>query len=248
MYYVIRKKVAGRTPYVILNYLQHSWRGLRGCYFVICDDWVYKFEPYKAVYKLRVQDLSKLVIKVVHSDLEEEILYSKVVEPGLFIENTYSLRASNVVGSEWFTIYLYPVSRIHMIPYESYAVEVKVLEYPARIVIRRAGAVRGRTVRRTTTLPSVRKITVLGVLGDYQDYTRELRSIFSEYTLDYGHERTKNIMLSKKGKTMVLWNGKNLVLKGDIDKILPLLYSYKDYFRTSYVFKQTSRIYGGLKI
>ena len=244
MLYVKTLSVAGRTPYVLFNRLQETWRGTRGVIFCLSDTWVYRFEPYKVAMKVRCLRSGTFIFRVTHSDgvIDEKI--NEKVPPGKFYDETFDFYGGSKVGDEVIEFIFEAGS---MGSDEKYQFNIPVLEYPKRIVIRREGVVAGRPVTTTRTLPAVRKVTTLGVLGDYEGYERDLRSIFSEYSLKFGEKLEKNIILVKGGKvSSILFDG-NLTLKGDIDKLLPLTFAFKPYFRSQEVYRHEAKVFGGWK-
>jgi len=244
MLYVKTLSVAGRTPYVIFNRLQETWRGTRGVIFCFSDTWVYRFEPYKVAMKVRCLRPGTFIFRVTHSDevIEEKI--NEKVPPGKFYDETFTFYSGGKVGDEIVQFVFKPKA---LGEEEKYQYNIPVLEYPVRIVIRREGVVVGRPIEVTRTLPAVRKVTSLGVLGDYQGFERDLRSIFSEYTLRFGEKLEKNIILSKEGKiSSILFDG-NLTLTGNIGKLLPLMFEFKPYFRSQEVLRHEAKVLGGRK-
>ena len=244
MLYVKTLSVAGRLPYVIFNRLEEVWRGTRGAIFCLSDTWVFRFEPYQIAMKARCLRPGTFILKITHSDEKEEELINEKVYPGKFFEKTFTSYGGSKVGDEVVQFLFRPEALGNE---EKYQYNIPVLEYPTKIVIRRQGVVAGRPVEVTRTLPAVRKVTSLGVLGDYQGIERDLRSIFSEYRLKFGEKLEKNIILSREGKiSTILFDG-NLTLMGDIEKLLPLMFEFKPYFRSQEVYRHEAKVLGGRK-
>lgn len=242
MYYVKTEQVAGRRPYVIWNQLDEVWRGTRGAIYCVSDTWVYKFEPYKMVAKVRCLRPGRFILRVTHSDGKEEALLDESVYPGKFYDKTFSLNGGSAVGDEVIEFLFNPKV---LGTGEKYQFNIPVLAYPTTIVIRREGIVAGRVDETTRTLPAVRKLTSLGVLGEYEGYERTLRSIFSEYTLMFGEELGRNLVLNPtNGVSSIIYNG-NLTLNGDIGKIIPLTLIFKDYLRSQETFGHKATVLGG---
>jgi len=242
--YVKTLSVAGRIPYVIFNRLEEVWRGTRGAIFCLSDTWIFRFEPYQIATKVRCLRPGAFILKITHSDGKEEELINEKVYPGKLYDEIFASYGGSEVGDEVVQFLFKPEALGNE---EKYQYNIPVLEYPTRIVIRREGVVAGIPRVDTVTLPAVRKVRSLGVLGDYQGFERELRSIFSEYSLKFGEKLEKNIILSKEGKiSTILFDG-NLTLTGDIEKLLPLMFEFKPYFRSQEVYKHEAKVLGGRK-
>jgi len=101
----------------------------------------------------------------------------------------------------------------------------------------------------TTTLPSVRKVDRLGVLGDYEGYERELRSVFSAFRLYFGLRLERNIILkaSRQLPYTIDYDG-DLTLVGDIEALLPVASMFADYFRSHFKYRHTVRVLGGARV
>jgi len=246
MLYVERLKVAGRMPYVVVNKLEDTWRGTRGAVYATSDTWVYRFEPIKLVAKVRCLRPGRFTLKVIHSDDREEVFVDEPVYPGRFFDKSVTFYAGSEEGEEKVEFVFAPFFKSGQS--EEYWFTIPVLTKPVAHVVRREGGrVVGRPVERTRTLPRVRKVAVLGVLGDYEGYERQLRSVFSEYTLKYGAEGDRNIVIKKaKRPHWIVYDG-NLILHGDVDRLIPLCFRFKDYFRSQVVYRHEARIIGGRK-
>lgn len=194
---------------------------------------------------------SKVTVRVTHSDKSKETLASfEAFEPpcGL-IERKYSTSAKSE-GKEIVKCIVEPLIPFDPLEKDEVWCEIIVRETPPRVVIvRRGGRARGREDRRTTTLPRVRKLKTLGVLGDYKGYEKVLRSIFRIYNLWFNKKLERNIILIRKNVHYVDINfGKDLIVTGNLDKCIPLLRMYYDCFRTNFIFKWSARYFFGEKI
>jgi len=131
---------------------------------------------------------------------------------------------------------------------EAQVIHIRKLHPEGRPLIRFEGGRRAAPRVRTVTLPKPRKVRELGVLGEYEGYETELRSVFSEYRLQFGRELERNIVVSPgRMPTKISHNG-NIVLEGDIDRLLPLCLDFKHYLRTPIVFKHEAIVLGGIKL
>lgn len=244
-------EVAGRTPYILFNDLEEMWSGVRGVYFLLTDTWVYPFDRYKVVVKLRSYHPAELTVRVTHADQTEEVLARRRLLPMEFYEGTFETSAAGVVGDELVSVVLSPLTGLDRLlaPQESLTVNVPVRDRPVSVVIRRAGAVRAVVDVRTWTLPPVRKVESLGVLGDYEGYERELRSVFSAFRLYFGLRLERNIILkaSRQLPYTVDYDG-DLTLAGDIEALLPVASMFADYFRSHFKPHHTVRVLGGVKL
>jgi len=249
--YIKVYRFSGRSPYLAVGTIDIHFDYPRAKYFIIADPWVYSWEPYRVIVKIQPKVPSKAVFSVTHSDGDVEDLGSdRVLDPpfGLY-EKTIECRA-RTVGEEVFRVRLTKLVPFDPLPDEEVSITVAVREYPVRVVIVRQGAAVGMVDTRTTTLPAVRKIDTIGVLGDYEGYERDLRSVFRTYRLVFGSRLSRNIVVEKTGGryAKIVYNGADLVVSGDIDRALPLLQLYQDYFRTWEAFYHTATYYGGEKL
>jgi len=202
---------------------------------------LFKFQP-------KLPSRAQVIVR--HSDGEVEVLDEfDVYEPPFgMVEKSYEVSAKTA-GDE---VVIFRLSRLFPDPVqaEEFSVTVPVREFPTRVVIVWRGAVARRVVStRTTTLPMVRKIDRLGVLGDYRGYERELRSVFRVYRLYFGSRLERNIVLKKVKKPDVyIASYQNLYIRGNLEKALPLLPMYADYFRSNIYFGHYARYFGGDRI
>ena len=248
MYYVKEKEIEGRLPYVLFNKLEEMWKGARGEYFLLTDTWVYPSEKYRLEVKLRPLHPAKLMVRVLHSDGVEEVFKAKIMLPLEFYEESFTTSSGGVEGEELCSIILSPITQVEkaiLPPEESFTVNVPVISTPVQIVVRRQGAVGGRVDATTQTLPAVRKIMDLGVLGDYGGYERELRSIFAIFRLYFGSRLSRNIILKKGHEPSRINYDGDLYLNGILDKLIPLGTQFTSYFRSHITFKHEVLAVGG---
>jgi len=249
--YIKIYRFSGRSPYIAIGTIDIHFDYSRAKYFLVSDPWVYPWEPYRVIIKIQPKIPSKIVFSVTHSDGEVEDLGSdRVLDPPFGLYEKIIECKARTVGEEIFRVRLTKLVPFDPFPDEEVSITVAVREYPVSVVVVRQGAAVGRVDTRTTTLPPVRKIGTLGVIGDYQGYERDLRSIFRTYRLVFGTRLDRNIVIERTSTryTKIIYNGVDLIVSGDIDRVLPVLQLYQDYFRTWESFYHTATYYGGEKI
>jgi len=239
----------GRTPYILLNFLDEMWEGARGKYFVLTDDFVYPHDPYVFLLRLQTKLPSKLSIYVEHTDGRRSVIEKGITTvPFRLYEVKKTLYAGSRTGYEKIFIRLGKVFDLDPLPEEEFEVDVYVGRPPLKIIIRRRGRVGRRVIRRTTTLPQPRKVRTLGVLGDYEKYKYDLRSIFSAYHLDFGRKHDRNLILTEKVAPSKIHYDGDIHFVGDLDRIIPLGLDFTFYFRTNLKFTHDCYVFGGLKV
>lgn len=249
-------RFSGRLPYLAYGKHEMVFEGDRGKYFIVADPWVYPWEKYTVLFRMQPKVPSKVTIEVTHSDKSKETLASfEVYEPPCWLVECKYRVSAKTEGKEVVKCIIEPLEKI---PFDQFGkdevwCEIIVRKFPLHIVIvRRGGRARRpgrREQTRTTTLPGVRRLRRLGVLGDYKGYEKDLRSIFRIYSLQFGKKEDRNIILTKKDVHYVdISFGKDLIVVGNLDKAIPLLRMYYDCFRTNFIFKWDARYYLGEKL
>jgi len=241
--YLTTIKVAGRTPYVLLNVVDEVYRSVNVALLAFSDPWVYPLDKYLVTWKLRVYPRLRFILKVTHSDGSENVIKDTRVKAFRFLEGVETVQAANKVGSEVVEFMFKPRIRRE----EVFRYNVEVREKPGPVIIRFEGGRRARPNVRTVTLPMPRKVRKLGVLGEYEGYERDLRSVFSEYELVFGKELERNLIIRPKRLPHLLKHDGNLTLQGNVNKLLPICLDFKHYLRTPIIFTHTAIAVGGIK-